>query len=234
MTYRGVLLDIDGTFLDSNDAHAGAFADAIAEEKLDVPFARVRPLIGMGSDKLLPALGIQPESRVAAHVKRRKKEIFRTKYLPRLGPCPGARDLLAHMKALEMKLVVATSAPNEELDQLLRAGKIADLIDHEATSSDADDSKPDPDIVEAAITKSKLGRETLIMIGDTPYDVEAATRAHVPIIALRCGGWKDDELKGAIEIFDDPRDLLVHFDASALAQPPTTMRSGVFPAYVAG
>lgn len=216
MPLRGVLLDIDGTFLDSNEAHALAFADAFGEEGLDVGFERLRPLIGMGSDKLLPAVGIEPTSRVGEHLKRRKKEIFDERYLPRLRACRGARDLLEHMRALGLKLVVATSAPGEELGKLLHAGNIEDLIEREATASDASASKPDPDIVEAAIEKSKLPRQSLVMVGDTPYDIEAATRAGVPLIALRCGGWRDDALTGAAAIYDDPAHLLAEYDGSIL------------------
>ncbi len=216
MALRGVLLDIDGTFLDSNDAHALAFADATGEEGLGVGFERFRPLIGMGSDKLLPAVGIEPTSQVGEHVARRKKEIFDERYLPRLRACRGARDLLEHMRALGLKLVVATSAPGDELGKLLKAGKIEDLIEREATASDANASKPDPDIIEAAIEKSKLPRESLVMVGDTPYDIEAAKRAGVPLIALRCGGWSDHELKGAVAIYDDPAHLLAEYDGSIL------------------
>jgi phosphoglycolate phosphatase-like HAD superfamily hydrolase len=214
---RGALLDIDGTFLDSNDAHAAAYADVFAEEKIDVPFARLRTLIGMGSEKLLPAVGIEPHSRVAERVGRRKKEVFATKYLPQLRPCKGARDLLQVMKKHGLTLVVATSASGDELAALLHAARIEDLVDAETTSSDAAASKPDSDIVQAAIARSRLGPRDLVMIGDTPYDVEAAARAAVPTIALRCGGWSDRDLAGAQAIYDDPAGLLADYASSPLA-----------------
>jgi HAD superfamily hydrolase (TIGR01509 family) len=217
MVTRGALLDIDGTLLDSNDAHATAYVEALALEHLIVPFARVRPLIGMGSEKLLPAIGIEPHSREAGRVGQRKKEIFARRYLPTLGPFPGARDLLLAMKARGLTLTVATSAQADELHGLLRAARIDDLIDAQATSSDASGSKPDPDIVQAAIARSNLDRDSLVMLGDTPYDVKAGVLAGVRVIALRTGEWSDTDLEGATHVFDDPSDLLAHYAESVLA-----------------
>ena len=214
---RGVLLDIDGTLLDSNDAHAGSYADALAEQGLDVSLQKLKSLIGMGGEKLLPAVGVEPSSRVGETVARRKKEIFAAKYLPKLHPFPGTRDLLAHMKAQGLTLVVATSAEGDDLQHLLRAARIEDLIDSQSTSSDAKSSKPSPDIVEAAIARSGLTREQLLMLGDTPYDVEAALRAGVAVVAVRAGGWPDEELRGALKIYDGPADLLARYAESAFA-----------------
>ena len=216
---RGVLLDIDGTLLDSNDAHASSYADALDEQGLTVAVDKLKSLVGMGGDKLLPAIGVEPTSRVGEAVARRKQEIFGASYLPKLRPFHGARDLLQHMKAQGLKLVVATSAKGDELEALLRAAGIGDLIEshHRATSSDAKSSKPEPDIIEAAIARSELPREALVMLGDTPYDVEAATRAGVAVVALRGGGWQDEELRGAVAIYDDPADLLARYAGSAFA-----------------
>lgn len=212
----GVLLDVDGTLLDSNRAHARAFADAFREEGLDVDVARVLPLIGMGGDKLLPALGVEAHSRVGVRAARRKKAIFRERYLPTIRPFPGARDLLSMMRARGQKLVVATSAEDDELAGLLRAGGIADLIDDATTSSDAEASKPDPDIVEVAIARAGGDRQTLVMLGDTPYDVEAANRAGVRIVALTTG-WSAEELAGAIATYADTAELVANFEASIFA-----------------
>lgn len=214
MSTRGVLLDVDGTLLDSNEAHATAYARAMAEEGLDVPVARILPLIGMGGDKLLPALGIEPNSRVGEHVARRKKELFEEKFLPSLKPFPATRDLLDHMKRLGLELVIATSAEGDELRGLLRRAGIEDLLDAKTSSSDANGSKPDPDILQAAIARSHFPREELVMLGDSPYDVEAARRAGLRVVAVRCGGRSNDELKGADEIYDSPADLLARFDDS--------------------
>lgn len=211
---KGVLLDVDGTLIDSNDAHAASFVEAFAAEGISVDFDRVRALIGMGGDKLFPVLGIEPRSKAGEKAARAKKEIFRERYLPELRAFPAARDLLDHMKRRGLELVVASSASTEELRGLLKQGSIEHLIDDQSSADDAEASKPDPDIILAAIARSTFEREDLVMLGDTPYDVEAATRAGVPIVALRCGGWSDEDLKGAVEVYDGPQDLLAHFDES--------------------
>ncbi len=213
----GALLDIDGTFLDSNDAHARSWLDALAEEGFSRPWEKVRRGIGMGADHFLPSLGIEEDSPPGKRASRRKKEIFRERYLSTLKPTPGARDLLTWLKKRGVALVVATSSSEEELDGLLRAAHIHDLIEQASTASDASSSKPAPDIVQAAISRSKISPDGLVMLGDTPYDVLASQRAGVRAIAVRCGGWSDGDLQGAIEIHDDPAAILRDIGRSILS-----------------
>ena len=113
-----------------------------------------------------------------------------------------------------LKPIVATSAKDKELKGLLKAAHVDDLMEERATGSDAKRSKPDPDIIHAAIEASAIPPSQLLMIGDTPYDIEAATRAKLPTIAFRSGGWADADLKGAAEIYDDPADLVSRYDSS--------------------
>ena len=215
-----VLLDIDGTLIDSNDAHARAWVDAFAAHGYVVPFERVRPLIGMGGDKLIPDLtGLDPDSGEAKRIGETRGEIFSGRELPNLRPTRGARALLEHLKGRGMELVVATSAQADEVTMLLEQAGVADLIAAASSADDAERSKPDPDIVQAALHTVRRPASHSVMIGDTPYDVEAATRARVPIIALRCGGWDDDDLHGATAIYDDPADLLAHYEQSVLGDP---------------
>ena len=100
---------------------------------------------------------------------------------------------------------------------MLKIAGAEDLIEEETSASDAKNSKPDPDIVQVALKKIGLHPDQTVMLGDTPYDIEAAEKAGVRTIALRCGGWPDNELKGALAIYNDPADLLAHYDASPLA-----------------
>jgi HAD superfamily hydrolase (TIGR01509 family) len=173
---QGVIFDIDGTLVDSNDAHAQSWVDTFAEAGYDVPFDVVRPLIGMGADKLLPrTIGIRHDSEEGKKLVKRRGETFREKYLPHLRPLEGSRALVLRVRSDGLKPIVATSAKDEELKGLLRAAEVADLMEEKATASDADRSKPDPDIVEAAIEESGISPQNLVMIGDTPYDIEAAT-----------------------------------------------------------
>jgi HAD superfamily hydrolase (TIGR01509 family) len=214
---KGIIFDVDGTLVDSNDAHAESWVDTFAEAGYDVPFDIVRPLIGMGADKLLPkTIGVGNESEEGKRLTHRRSEIFREKYLPRLRPLPGSRDLVSRVRADGLKAIVATSAKDQELKGLLKAAEVEDLMEEKATASDAKRSKPDPDIVHAAIEESDIAANQLVMIGDTPYDIEAAGRAGVHIIGFRSGGWKDADLKGAVEIYDGPADLLAKYESSII------------------
>jgi HAD superfamily hydrolase (TIGR01509 family) len=216
---QGVVFDVDGTLVDSNDAHAQSWVDTFAEAGYNVPFDVVRPLIGMGADKLLPkTVGVAHDSDEGKKLTKRRSEIFREKYLPRLRALPGSRQLVLRVRSDGLKTIVATSAKDEELKGLLKAAEVADLMEEKATASDAKRSKPDPDIVHAAIEESGIATENLVMIGDTPYDVEAATKAGLRAIAFRSGGWDDAHLKGAVEIYDGPLDLVTHYDASLLGR----------------
>jgi HAD superfamily hydrolase (TIGR01509 family) len=219
LALQGVIFDVDGTLVDSNDAHAQSWVDTFAEAGYEVPFEVVRPLIGMGADKLLPkTIGIRHDSEQGKKLIKRRSEIFRERYLPNLRPLPGARGLVLRVRDDGLKAIVATSAKDDELKGLLKAAEVDDLMEEKATASDAKRSKPDPDIVEAAIEESGLPSSNAVMIGDTPYDVEAATQAGVRVIAFRSGGWDDASLKGAAQIYDGPADLLAHYDASLLGR----------------
>ena len=213
---RVVLLDIDGTLIDSNDAHARAWVASLAESGYAVTFERVRPLVGKGGDKILPELvGLDPGSPEAKRMAERRGEIFRRQELPHLHATRGARDLLLRLRDDHYELSVATSAKADDVTATLEQAGVADLIDTATSSDDAERSKPDPDIVRAALQRSRRPASHAIMLGDTPYDIEAATRARVRIVALRCGGWWSDEaLRGAAEIYDDPAALLARYDDS--------------------
>jgi HAD superfamily hydrolase (TIGR01509 family) len=218
--YRAVIFDVDGTLVDSNDAHAYAWVKALAERGRRVEFSRVRPLIGMGGDKLLPEVaGISIDAPEGKAINERRREIFRHEFLPHLKPTRGARDLLEWLRDERMQLVVATSAEKSELQDLLHVAGAEKQMDATTSSDDADRSKPDPDIVRAALERTGCPAAEVIMIGDTPYDVEAALRAGIEIIALRCGGWSDQELTGAIAIYADPADLLERYDLSPFKRP---------------
>ncbi|HYJ80259.1 MAG TPA: HAD family hydrolase, partial [Longimicrobiaceae bacterium] len=127
----------------------------------------------------------------------------------------AARELLERMRADGLTLVVATSASKDDLGALLKAAGVEDLIDASSTSSDAEESKPDPDIVQAALDAAGCDPGEAVMLGDTPYDIEAASRAGVGCVALRCGGWwSDEDLAGATAVYDDPADLLARYEDS--------------------
>lgn len=215
MTVRAAILDIDGTLIDSNDAHAHAWVDVGKEMGYDIEFGHVRRLIGMGGDKVVPRItGLDDDSDEAERVKKRRGEIFRERYLPTLQPFPRARELLERFQADGMALVVATSASKEDMGKLLEKAGIKDLIEEKTSQSEVEASKPDPDVIEAAVEKAGCTPAEAVMLGDTPYDVEAARRAGVPCVALRCGGWGDEDLGDAVAIYDDPAELLANYARS--------------------
>jgi beta-phosphoglucomutase-like phosphatase (HAD superfamily) len=172
-----VLIDVDGTLVDSNGAHAEAWTQAFREHSVSADANHIRRLIGMGGDKLLPKVAhVGQDSNLGQAIIGRKQSIF---------------DALL-----------------PELALLHRAG-LADLIPERTSKDDASASKPDPDIVLAALAKAHARAEQSVLVGDTPYDIDAAGRAGVRAIALRCGGyWDDQSLRGADDIFDDPAALL--------------------------
>lgn len=211
---RGVIFDVDGTLVDSNDAHANAWVDAFAEAGFDVSFARVRDMIGMGGDKIIPDItGWNEKSGEAKALAERRGEIFNTKYLPHIKPFPDVRALFERMHKHGLELAIATSAKPDELKKLLRIANVGDLVSDTSSKKGDERSKPDPDIVEAAVARSDFDAAQLVMVGDTPYDVEAATRAGVRAIAFRCGGWPDDRLSGAVQIYDGAWDMLASYSS---------------------
>jgi HAD superfamily hydrolase (TIGR01509 family) len=220
---RAVLFDVDGTLIDSNDQHARAWVAALAEHGYEVPFERVRPLIGMGGDKVLPELvpGLEEDSPEGKAISEARKRIFKERELGTIPPTRGARELLEAVRARGARVVVATSAKKSELDGLLARGDLGPLVDVAATGDDAEDSKPDPDIIGAALKKANVAAPDAVMVGDTQYDVEAAHRAGVACVALLCGGNDPATLRAAEAVYADPAAL-----TSALDRPPFAWASG--------
>jgi HAD superfamily hydrolase (TIGR01509 family) len=214
---RAVLLDVDGTLVDSNDAHADAWVRAFAEHGISVDRDHVRRCIGMGGDKLMPEVsGIGEDSDRGHAIAARRRELFQREFLPVIQPFRDAGRLVAALKERGLSVVAASSAKAEELTPLLAIAGAESLIDAATSSDDAEHSKPDPDIVAAALDRAGAAAHETLMIGDTPYDIEAARRCGIAIIAFRCGGWTDPDLRGAAAIYDGPWDLLAGLDDSPL------------------
>jgi phosphoglycolate phosphatase-like HAD superfamily hydrolase len=215
----GVILDVDGTLVDSNDAHAAAWVEAFREAGVTVDPERVRRAIGMGGDKLLPYVsGFSESSATGKRIGERRADIFKERYLPSLRPFPRVRELVHRFVRDGLRLAVASSAKEDELAALLEIANVADLVRTRTSADDADRSKPDPDIVEAAIKRTGCARTDVVMLGDTPYDVRAAHRAGIAIVGLECGGWTRDDLAGAVEVYPSPADLLRAYDGSVFAR----------------
>ncbi len=215
---HGVIFDVDGTLIDSNDFHARAWVEAMAAYGYTAAFEKVRPLIGMGGDKVLPeTVHLDKDSEQGKAISQRREEIFKERYLPLLRPFPGAKELIEEIRKRGLKVAIASSAKPDELQAFLQLVGVADLIKDKTSSKDAPRSKPDPDVMEVTLERIGLPPDEVLMIGDTAYDIEAAQKVHIGTIAFRCGGWKDADLAGAIAIYDGPADLLAHYDSSPLA-----------------
>lgn len=214
-----VLLDLDGTLLDSNHAHASAWHEAIAAAGYPpVPLEKLRALIGVGADKLLPfTLGVARRDSEWRRITTLRRRVFREKYLETLHPYPGVHRLLRALRDAGWQRVIATSASSDEVEGLLRRADIGDLVNDVVSASHYMPSKPDPDLFELALRRIRCERESAIVLGDTPYDLMAAARARLRSVALRCGGWSDDALFQATAIFNNPMDLVRRFAESPFA-----------------
>lgn len=216
---HAVILDVDGTLVDSNGAHAAAWVDAFAEAGVAVDPGRVRRAIGMGGDKLMPEVSrIAADSPLGKRISQRRAEIFKERYLPQVRSFPGVRELAQRFVADKFRLAVASSAKEDELGPLLERAMVADLIPTRTSSDDVENSKPDPDIVVAAIERARAPRDRTVMIGDTPYDVAAAKGAGIAVVGFESGGWTRSELKGAVEVYANAAELLARYERSIFAR----------------
>jgi HAD superfamily hydrolase (TIGR01509 family) len=214
MTVRAVVFDVDGTLVDSNEAHAEAWAAALRYFGYPQEVPSIRRLIGMGGDKLLLTLtGLSAAQEPGRLIIERRAMVFTKDFIGGVQPFPGTRELFERLKAHGLRLGIASSAPKDELASLLAIARISDLVDERASSDDVQASKPDPDIVAAAVAHLRVAPADGIMVGDTPYDLAAAERAGVRAIAFRCGGWADSDLLSAVAIYDGPQAMLAREDS---------------------
>jgi HAD superfamily hydrolase (TIGR01509 family) len=147
---------------------------------------------------------------------KRRGEIFRAKYLDGLKPFRDVRLLIEQFLSLDLRLVVATSSPKEDLEGLLEKAGVRDLLLSKTSADDAESSKPDPDIILAALKKAKCEPRQALMIGDTPYDISAALKAGVATLAFECGGWPAEVLSGAVAVYQGPWHLLRELESSPI------------------
>ncbi|MDB5595150.1 MAG: family hydrolase [Hyphomicrobiales bacterium] len=218
---KAVIFDMDGTLIDSVEFHALAWQAAFREFGHDFDLATIRRQIGKGGDQLMPVFIAKPEiERIGKQIEDRRGKIFAERYLSQIKPFPAVRDLFERLLADGTRVALASSAKSEELKAYKRIAGISDLLDAETSSDDAEESKPHPDIFEAALEKlGGLAPAEVIAIGDTPYDAQAAGKAGIRTIGLLCGGWSEPDLReaGCVEVYRDPADLLAHYEASALS-----------------
>lgn len=221
MTVNALLFDLDGTLVDSNDLHVDAWVEAFADAGHRFDRQVIHDQIGQGADNLVPTLlpGTTEEEHEAlgeAHGK-----IFKSRYLDQVRSFAGARDLLVRAHAAGQQIVFASSASQGELEHYIDLLDARDLVAAGTSIDDVKASKPAPDIFAVALTKIALTDPARArVIGDTPYDMQAASKCGIPAIAVRSGKFADQALRdaGALTVYDDVAALLARYESSPLAK----------------
>ena len=210
-----VIFDVDGTLIDSNDLHARAWRETFQHFGIELPLELVRAQVGKGGDNLIPAL-LPPQL-----VEARQQEIedfrtalFRRDYIGRIRPLPGVRRLFERLRGDGVRIVLATSSNQRDLDHHIDLLGCRAPIDATTSRDEVVHSKPCPDLFQAALGKvAPLAAAEVLVIGDSPYDIAAARQAGIEAIGVRCGGFADPLLiqSGATLVFGDPLGLLDNY-----------------------
>jgi HAD superfamily hydrolase (TIGR01549 family) len=220
-----VIFDVDGTLVDSVDLHARAWQEAFAHFGKQIEYERVRSQIGKGGDQLMPVFLSKEElEEFGQELEKYRGELFKREYMPRVRAFPKVRELFERIRRDGKRIALASSAKGDELETYKKIANISDLVEEETSKDDADKSKPQPDIFEAALAMLDHPSESdVIVVGDTPYDAEAAGKAGLRTIGVLSGGFPEADLRaaGCVRIYKDPADLLAHYDSSPIAAQAT-------------
>lgn len=219
---KAVIFDIDGTLVDSVDLHAQAWKEAFKQYGKDIPFQQIRHQIGKGGDQLMPVFFSHEElDEFGKEMEDHRSELFKREFLPRVRAFPMVRELFERIRADDKRIALASSAKENELATYKKIARIEDLVEEETSADDAERSKPHPDIFQAAL--AQLGNVSIneaVVIGDTPYDAEAAGKMRLRTLGVLCGGFPERELRaaGCMDIYDDPADLLSRYAETVLSK----------------
>jgi HAD superfamily hydrolase (TIGR01509 family) len=211
------ILDIDGTLVDTNFHHAIAWFRAFRQHDIVLPVWRIHRHIGMGGDQMIAALcGDKTEEDQGDDIRDAEKVLY-SELIGEVQPLRGARELIEDLKERDHPVVLASSAKEDEVDHYLDLLDARELADDWTTSADVESTKPEPDLVKAAMEKAGTGEA--VMVGDTTWDVEAAGRAGIQSVTVRTGGFSAAELRdaGAVAVFDSIDELREALDDTPLA-----------------
>jgi HAD superfamily hydrolase (TIGR01509 family) len=218
---KAVIFDIDGTLIDSVDLHARAWQEIFLRYGVKTDFQKVRDQIGKGGDKLMKVfLANDQIENQGKEIQAEREKLFMRKYLPQVKPFPRLRELFEKLREDDLKIALASSAKDEELQAYKKLTGIEPFLAKATSSDDVAGSKPDPDIFRSARKKLGIDPEEVIAVGDTRYDVESAGKAGMSTIGVLCGGSSAGQLKaaGSIALYQDPADLLRNYSTSPLVQ----------------
>ncbi|HEY8381223.1 MAG TPA: HAD family phosphatase [Microvirga sp.] len=218
---KAVIFDVDGTLIDTVDLHAEAWVEALRHFGVEVPFADMRVQIGKGGDQILHGLisAAMVEER-GEEIQQFRTELFARDYMPRVKPFPGVRTLFERIKAAGQQAVLASSGKAEEVERYKSIAHIADLIDDATSSDDAERSKPFPDIFQAALHKlDGVSAQEAVVVGDTPYDAEAARQAGIACVGVLSGGFSEESLRaaGCLAVYAGPEEMARLYAETPLA-----------------
>ena len=210
------ILDLDGTLVDTNYHHALAWYRAFRQHGFIQPLWRIHRHIGMGGDQLVPALLGDDAEEHGDEIRAAEKALYLA-LIEETEPLAGARDLVVELKDRGHTVVLASSAKENELDHYLELLDVREVADAWTSSADVEATKPNPDLVLAAMEKA--GGRHAVMVGDTNWDCEAAARAGIPTVAVMTGGFSEQELRdaGAVAVFESLDDLRQGLDETPLA-----------------
>jgi HAD superfamily hydrolase (TIGR01509 family) len=214
---EAALLDVDGTLIDANYQHALAWYRAFRAHDIVLPIWRIHRAVGMGGDQLVPALaGKRVDDDKGDDIRDTRDRIYKGELIGEVAPLAGARDLILALKDRGVRVVLASSSPEDEIKRYLDLLEARDLVDAWTTKDDVDATKPEPDLVVAALEKAGTG--DAVMVGDTPWDVEAASKAGVETVCVITGGWSKQELReaGAVAVFESAEELCKRLDETPL------------------
>ena len=219
---KAVIFDIDGTLVDSVDLHAKAWQEILRRHGCDVSFGEIREQIGKGGDQLLPVfLSSRQIELEGKAIEQERGELFKREYLPKVKPFPCVQELFERVTHDGKKIALASSAKGDELEIYKRITGVARFLEAETSSDDAEKSKPEPDIFLAALKRlHSVDAHEVIVVGDTPYDAEAAKKAGMRPIGVLCGGFPPKKLEdaGCAALYRDPADLLAGYNLSPIAE----------------
>jgi phosphoglycolate phosphatase-like HAD superfamily hydrolase len=212
-----VVLGLEGALVDSREASTLAWLVALHDGGHDVSIDLLRHLSGVAADELLRIVGgVRAESTEGKQIMRQQERIFRTWYLPRILPFVGARRLLQRMKADGLRIIALSGGGADTAPDLVRASGVADLLDDIVSADGESRDEALGEIIGSVISQCNCTREGIVLVGDSPYDIAAGERAGIDVIALRCGGWTDATLQGAVAVYEDHVHLLTQFQSSPL------------------